>query len=123
MSRQIPRMMPPTTRWTIALTPSQSRMSRRPSMNELATPRPWRFEVDKAWGFCVKALEKKYIAWRIAKQADAELIVSAVNQYEALLKCEKALRELFATVKGECPSCIHEDDSNIGFEVEQALAE
>jgi len=34
----------------------------------------------------------------------------------------EALRNLLALVKGECPSCIHEDTGNEGFMAEQAIA-
>lgn len=58
----------------------------------------------------------------ISAEANAELIVKAVNNHDALVA---ALRELYAQVQGECPSLLTEDsggDARLHLEIQAVLS-
>lgn len=75
------------------------------------TPGPWEAKLEGAWGWCVKA-GKRYIAFRIHKEADTRLIAAAPEllaackqaewQYEQLgdSKAIKMLRAAIAKAEG-----------------------
>lgn len=98
-------------------------------MSTQHTPGPW--EIDDEYvkqsgnpdvGICRvlnmdKGGDKQWFRGPIT-EANAHLIAAAPDMYEAL-------KELYAVVKGECPSLLDEDsggDSRLALEIESALA-
>jgi hypothetical protein len=103
------------------------------------TPTPWRYRTDHYddWGW-IKGPDGAIVACARAGRSydgdehraagidpygpNAAFIVKACNSHEALVK---ALTELYAMVKGECPSLLNEDSGGnprLDLEIQGALA-
>lgn len=101
-------------------------------MSTQHTPGPWeivsdhkspRIESDHGEFVCVASVDAAgFVGLRFPNGGDdgpdARLLTAAPDMYEAL-------KELYAVVKGECPSLLDEDsggDSRLALEIESALA-
>lgn len=63
----------------------------RQGLLDAATPRPWRQEANRPRDIGTECDE---IAVGVTEEADAALIVAAVNEYGPLLACEAGLRSI-----------------------------
>lgn len=63
----------------------------RQGLLDAATPRPWRQEANRPRDIGTECDE---VAVGVTEEADAALIVAAVNEYGPLLACESGLRSI-----------------------------